>query len=106
EHGTGTVGLKVRRVLGDEGNLYRKAMADGYEGPEEAFSYFTSPAVMDHASMRAYLTEVDGVVVATSFGVLVDDLVGVFNIAVPPQHRRRGYGRAATAAVLRDAYRE
>lgn len=25
---------------------------------------------------------------------------------VPPQYRRRGYGRAATAAVLRDAYEE
>jgi ribosomal protein S18 acetylase RimI-like enzyme len=51
---------------------------------------------MDHVSMRAYLVELEGVRVATSFGVLVDDLVGVFNIAVPPQYRRRGYGRAAT----------
>jgi GNAT superfamily N-acetyltransferase len=62
--------------------------------------------VMDHVSMRAYLVEVEGVPVATSFGVLVDDLVGVFNIAVPPPYRRRGYGRAATAAVLRAAYEE
>ncbi|WP_399896122.1 GNAT family N-acetyltransferase [Streptomyces sp. BBFR51] len=97
-------GVEVRRVLGDEGDLYRTVMAAGYEGPEEIFSVFTAPAVMDHVSMRAYLAEVEGVPVATSFGVLVDDLVGVFNIAVPPQHRRRGYGRAATAAVLRDAY--
>jgi ribosomal protein S18 acetylase RimI-like enzyme len=99
-------GLKVRRVLGDEGDLYRTVMATGYEGPEEMFSVFTARSVMDHVSMRAYLAEVEGVPVATSFGVLVDDLVGVFNIAVPPQYRRRGYGRAATAAVLRDAYEE
>jgi len=26
------------------------------------------------------------------------------NISVPEHHRRRGYGRLATAAVLRDAY--
>nr|WTC14099.1 GNAT family N-acetyltransferase [Streptomyces anthocyanicus] len=99
-------GVKVRRVLGDEGDVYRTVMAAGYEGPEEIFSIFTAPSVMDHVSMRAYLAEVEGVPVATSFGVLVDDLVGVFNIAVPPQHRRHGYGRAATAAVLRDAYEQ
>ena len=99
-------GLKVRRVLSDEGDLYRTALATGYGGPEEIFSAFTASSVMDHVSMRAYLAEVEGVPVATSFGVLVDDLVGVFNIAVPPQYRRRGYGRAATAAVLRDAYEE
>jgi ribosomal protein S18 acetylase RimI-like enzyme len=99
-------GLKVRRVLGDEGDLYRTVMATGYEGPEEIFSVFAARSVMDHGSMRAYLVEVEGVPVATSFGVLVDDLVGVFNIAVPPQYRRRGYGRAATAAVLRDAYEQ
>jgi ribosomal protein S18 acetylase RimI-like enzyme len=94
-------GLKVRRVWGDENNLYRTA---GYEGPEEAFSVFATPSVMEHTSMRGYLAESGGVPVATSFGVLVDDLVGVFNIAVPPQYRRRGYGRGATAAVLCDAY--
>jgi ribosomal protein S18 acetylase RimI-like enzyme len=97
-------GLKVRRLLGDEGDLYRTVMAAGFEGPEEIFSIFTAHSVMDHASMRCYLAEAEGVPVATSFGVLVDDLVGVFNIAVPPQYRRRGYGRAATAAVVRDAY--
>jgi ribosomal protein S18 acetylase RimI-like enzyme len=99
-----TDGLKVRGVSGNEGDLYRVVMAAGYEGPEEIFSVFASPSLMDHASMHGYLAEVEGVPVATSFGVLVDDLVGVFNIAVPPQYRRRGYGRAATAAVLRDAY--
>ena len=55
--------------------------------------------------MAAYVVEVAGAVVGTSFGIRVDDLVGVFNIGVPPEHRRRGYGRVATAVVLRDAYR-
>ncbi|MEU3186017.1 GNAT family N-acetyltransferase [Streptomyces sp. NPDC006923] len=99
-------GVKIRRVLGDEEDLYRKAMATGFEGPEEVFTAFAVPSVMNHASMRAYVADVEGVPVATSFGVLVDDLVGVFNIAVSPQHRRRGYGRAVTAAVVRDAYQE
>jgi GNAT superfamily N-acetyltransferase len=94
----------VRRVPGTEGDLYQRVMAAGYEGPVEIFAIFSSPAVMDHPSMRAYVVEVEGVPVATSFGILVNDLVGVFNIAVPPQFRRRGYGKAATAAILREAY--
>ncbi|MFG2358817.1 GNAT family N-acetyltransferase [Streptomyces sp. NPDC048521] len=96
--------VKVRRLLGDEGDLYRAALAVGYEGPEEIFAVFSSRDLMEHPSMRAYVAEEDGVPVATSFGVLVGDHVGVFNIAVPPEYRRRGYGRAATAAVLRDGY--
>ncbi|GAA1872180.1 hypothetical protein GCM10009687_45090 [Asanoa iriomotensis] len=94
----------VRRVSGADQHLYRRALADGFEAPEHIFDGFSAPALLDHPATRAYVVEVAGEVVATSFGVLVDDLVGVFNIAVPPEHRRRGYGRLATAAVLRDAY--
>ncbi|MFJ2645623.1 GNAT family N-acetyltransferase [Streptomyces sp. NPDC087420] len=99
-------GLTVRRVWGDEAGLYRAALAAGYGGPEEIFSVFVARPVMDHVAMRGYVAELEGVVVATSFGVLVDDFVGVFNIAVPPEFRRRGYGRAATEVVLCDAYEE
>jgi ribosomal protein S18 acetylase RimI-like enzyme len=99
-------GAKVRRILADEADLYRMTMAAGFEGPDEIFSIFARRSLLEHASMRAYITEAGGAPVATSFGVLVGDLVGVFNIAVPPQHRRHGYGRAATATVLRDAYEE
>lgn len=102
--GSGSDGPVVRRIPAGEGDLYRTTMAAGYEGPAELFSVFSAPSLIGHPSMRAYLCEVEGVPVATSFGVLVDDLVGVFNIAVPPAHRRRGYGWAATAAVLSDAH--
>jgi N-acetylglutamate synthase len=95
---------EVRRVSGAERDLYRRALAAGFEAPEHIFEGFTAPALLDHPATRSYVVEVAGEVVATSFGVLVDDLVGVFNIAVPPEHRRRGYGRLATAAVLREAY--
>ncbi|MGW4460967.1 GNAT family N-acetyltransferase [Micromonospora sp. NPDC004704] len=95
---------RVRGLTGTDSELYRTVMAAGYEGPPEIFAVLSSPAVLDHSAMRGYVAEVDGVPVASSFGVVVDDHVGVFNIAVPPEHRRRGYGRAATAEVLREAY--
>jgi ribosomal protein S18 acetylase RimI-like enzyme len=97
-------GLEVRRISGVDSDLYRTTMAAGYEGPDALFAVFARPSVLDHPTMRGYVAELGGAGVATSFGVLVDDFVGVFNIGVPPRFRRRGYGRAATAAVLRDAY--
>lgn len=93
-----------RRIRGADTDLYRTTMAAGYEGPDALFAVFAQPALLEHPAMRAYVVELDGVAVATSFGVLVDDMVGVFNIGVPPQFRRRGYGRAATAAVLGEAH--
>jgi GNAT superfamily N-acetyltransferase len=97
-------GLEVRRISRVDSDLYRTTMAAGYEGPDALFAVFARPSVLDHPTMSGYVAELDGAGVATSFGVLVDDFVGVFNIGVPPRFRRRGYGRAATAAVLRDAY--
>ncbi|GGL10890.1 hypothetical protein Sme01_15640 [Sphaerisporangium melleum] len=96
--------VRVRPVTGEERERYQATMAAGFEGPPEVFERFSLPALMDHPGMRAYVAEVDGEPVGTSFGVVAGDLVGVFNIAVPPSHRRRGYGRAVTAAVLGDAY--
>ncbi|SNS87977.1 Acetyltransferase (GNAT) family protein [Asanoa hainanensis] len=96
----------VRRISGADSDLYRRALAAGFEGPEFVFEGFSAPALLDHPAMAPYVVEVAGAVVATSFGVRVDDTIGVFNISVPPEHRRRGYGRVATAAVLTDAYRE
>ncbi|MEV4051876.1 GNAT family N-acetyltransferase [Amycolatopsis sp. NPDC049688] len=96
--------VEVRRISSVDSELYRTTMAAGYEGPDPLFAAFARPSVLDHPTMRAYVAEVGDTPVATSLGVLVDDLVGVFNIGVPPQFRRRGHGRAATAAVLREAY--
>ncbi|GAA0447467.1 hypothetical protein Ade02nite_59920 [Paractinoplanes deccanensis] len=94
----------ARRLTGADSPVYRRTMAAGFEAPEEALALLTAPAVLDLPSMTGYLLEAGGVPVATGFGVLHGDLVGVFNIAVPPPFRRRGHGRAATAAVLSDAY--
>jgi len=95
---------KVRRITGAQSAVYQSTMAVGYEGPRELFGIFADPVVIDHPAMTAYLADADGEPAATAFGVVVKDHVGVFNVAVPPALRRRGYGRAVTAAVLRDAY--
>ncbi|MCO8270209.1 GNAT family N-acetyltransferase [Actinoplanes sp. TRM 88003] len=94
----------ARRITGADSIAYQRTMAAGFEAPEPLFTIFAETAVVELPGASGYLVEVDGVPVATSFGVLVGDQVGVFNIAVPPAFRRKGYGRVATAAVLKDAY--
>ncbi|MEU1598312.1 GNAT family N-acetyltransferase [Streptomyces sp. NPDC005708] len=48
-----------------------------------------------------YLAEVNGVAVGTGLTFRSDDCVGVFHVSVASDHRRRGYGRAVTAAAIR-----
>jgi N-acetylglutamate synthase len=88
----------------EDGGLYQKSPAAGFEAPEEIFEDFSTPSLLEGPGMTAYVAEVDGVAVATSFAGRVDDQLGVFNVSVVPEHRRRGYGKAVTAAVLRDGY--
>ncbi len=94
----------VRRLSSEEGALYQRSLATGFEAPAELFERLTSPAVMNHPATWAYLAETEDGPVATALGILVGELVGVYNISVIPEHRRQGYGRLATAAVLREAY--
>jgi N-acetylglutamate synthase len=41
--------------------------------------------------------------VVSGMGYLANGCLGVFNIATPPESRRRGYGAAMTVRVLQDA---
>ena len=96
--------ISVRRVPAEDHDTYNSALAAGYEAPDQVFRGFSAPNVLSAKGMTAYLVEEDGTPVATSFGVLANGHVGVFNISTRPAYRRRGYARAATTAVLRDAY--
>jgi predicted GNAT family acetyltransferase len=50
----------------------------------------------------AYVGSVSGRDVATALGIVADDHVGVFNVAVAPDDRRRGYGAALSARTALD----
>jgi len=52
--------------------------------------------------VRCYLGEAGGQTVTTGVGVTLGDFTGVFNIATPPAHRRRGHGAAVTARAVAD----
>jgi ribosomal protein S18 acetylase RimI-like enzyme len=96
--------ISVRRVPAEDHETYNSALAAGYEAPDQVFRGLSAPNVLSAEGMTAYLVEEDGTAVATSFGVFLNGHVGIFNISTRPAYRRRGYARAATTAVLRDAY--
>lgn len=60
------------------------------------------PDVVRLPGVRCYLGEMAGRAVTTGLGVTLSEFVGVFNIATPPAHRRRGYGAAVTVRAVAD----
>ncbi|GII56833.1 hypothetical protein Pth03_52220 [Planotetraspora thailandica] len=94
----------VRRIDAKDHEAYGVALAAGFEAPIEIMSRLAQPEILDMPGAAGYLVEVDGEPVATGFGLRVGDYLGIYNIATPPAHRRRGYGRAATEAVMRDGF--
>lgn len=91
-------GLEVETV--DSGNLHEYAgvLSEGFGMPLEMAQALAEamPAV---DGLVGLLGRIDGRAVATSAVFVTDALAGVYNVAVPEAHRRRGLGEALTAAA-------
>lgn len=94
----------VRPASKDDYGTYLTVLASGFGVSKEDLSCFVTPETLGGEATSWFLLEEAGVPVATSLGVLPGNYVGVFNISTLPLHRRRGYARASTSLVLRDAY--
>ncbi len=95
-------GLVIQTLSSGRADLHASLAAAAFEAPEEYFRRLVTPAVLSAAGVVCYGGEVDGEPVTTGVGVTLGDFVGVFNIATPAAHCRRGYGAAVTARVVRD----
>lgn len=106
--GVATLGspLAVRRLDPVEAPLHGHVAAVGFGAPEDLFAAMVGPEVTGRPEIALYLGEVGGEPVVTGLGVRGNDWVGMFNIATPPDHRRRGFATALTARMLSDAFAE
>lgn len=94
--------LRIRELGAAELGEHTRLAAAGFEVDEEYFRGLVTPELARLDGMRTYVGEVDGDPVTTGVGYTDGDWVGVFNIATPAAHRRRGYGAAVTMRAVRD----
>jgi GNAT superfamily N-acetyltransferase len=95
--------MRIRRLAPQEAALHAEVAAAGFGAPVELFEPLATPELLAHDELAVYVGEIDGAPVTTGVGLRAGDGVGVFNVATPPEHRRRGYGAALTAHIVKEA---
>jgi ribosomal protein S18 acetylase RimI-like enzyme len=95
-------GLVIRELVPDEAQLHAQVAAAGFEVPLKVFLQLITPEVLATPGVRCYVGEAGGQPVTTGLGVRHGSNVAIFNIATPPEYRRRGYGAAVTARAVAD----
>jgi GNAT superfamily N-acetyltransferase len=95
-------GLVVRRLRDEEVDQHLAILAEGFGAPVEVFAPWAGGDLLAVSGVSAYVASVGGRDVGTALGIVADDHVGVFNVAVTPDHRRRGYGAALSARTVLD----
>lgn len=98
---------RVRRATVDDRDAVESVLAAAYGLPTDALAVATEPLVRGgDGPLSMWLLEDAGEVVSVVTTTRVDDTVGLWTMATPPQHERKGYGRALLASVLGDAQRD
>jgi GNAT superfamily N-acetyltransferase len=96
--------VALRQLEPREAPLHQALAAEGFGMPQAFLAQIASPAVLALPGVKTYIAESDGEAVATALAVRIERHVGIFNVATPSRHRRRGYGAAVTALAVRDAF--
>jgi N-acetylglutamate synthase len=78
--------------------------AAGFGMPPAACEPLYTPAFAEHPGIRIYVGRMEGAPVTTGVGVLAGGALGVFSVATPPEHRRRGYAGDLVSRALADGF--
>lgn len=93
----------VRNVA--ELNVARDVGARGFEMPREFVDVLAAESMLNDPTVAIVTGSVDGVPVSTALVGVTGTTAGIYNVATPPEHRRRGYGEAITWAAVAEGRR-
>ncbi|MHB8695486.1 MAG: GNAT family N-acetyltransferase [Solirubrobacteraceae bacterium] len=94
--------LSIRELDPSEAQVHSDVAGPAFGAPPELLARVITAEVLGRPQVRSYLGEVDREPVVTAMSVTIGDAVGIFNVATPGPHRRRGYGAAITAHAALD----
>ncbi len=93
--------LAVTRVRDAAGLAVAETIAAaGFEVPRELMAALFTPRLAAMPELSIYIARAQGLSVSTATSWVGDGGVGIFNVATPPGHRGRGYGRAITSKAV------
>lgn len=96
--------LDLRRVVDETGYAdFIRVGGQGFELPIELLEELLPAALFNDPAIRAYVAYVDQEAVATSVGIQLEGVLGIFNVATHPTGRRAGYGTAITWHAIANA---
>ena len=93
----------VRDVAGLE--IARDLGACGFEMPREFIDVLAAESMLDDPTVVMVTGSVHDVPVSTALVGVTGSTAGIYNVATPPEHRRRGYGEALTWAAVAEGRR-
>lgn len=89
----------------DELEVSRDLQARGFEMPREFVEVLAAESMLDDPTLAMVIGTVDEVPVSTALVSVTGTTAGIYSVATPPEHRRNGYGEAATWAALAEGRR-
>jgi hypothetical protein len=96
-------GLAIERVADPTGiDDHRHVVTEGFGSPPSVASGTTCADLLDHPDCAVYIGRAKGRPVVSGLGWRTGRTIGVYAIATVPTARRRGYGAAMTARVVKD----
>ncbi len=101
-------GFKVEEVSDRDGlREFERVSMRGFDSEDrlETLGPFGvhAPGILDDPRMHVYIGRINSDPVTTAMAYVSDQVVGVYGVSTPLEHRRRGYGEAITRAAINAA---
>lgn len=97
-------GVHVVRLGAPELPEAERVAETGFGVTEGILAPFYAPAVAAIPGMACYVARANGASVSTAVGFTFGDLVCIYAVATPEEHRGKGYGAAVTARAVADGF--